>query len=201
MNKIRLGEAVTEGWNLYTKNFGLLLLATLLVMVVSVVTCGIAQAPLLAGLFALLPRLSGGAAPRPTAGDVFNGFSRFKQPFLLYLVVFGLLCLLSMLTMCLAFGIVQALVVQLVAAPAYIWSLMLVTYRDMTWSEALGTTFKALRQGEFWGQILLGIVAAALGTMGMALFCIGAILTLPLVVCIYKAGFDQVYGGGERAVC
>ena len=84
--KVDIGGFISEAWELYKGNFGLLCVATLIAMLLGVFTCGVLAGPLWAGLTLVILRVSRKSDPAPAVGDVFKGFDYFLQS-LLYVVV------------------------------------------------------------------------------------------------------------------
>ena len=76
------GDWIKEGFDLYKDNLGLLILASLIAFLLSVVSLGILSGPMSAGLISILLRLRDGDPTPPAVGDVFQGFQFFLPSFL-----------------------------------------------------------------------------------------------------------------------
>ena len=196
MGTIKIGDAISEGWNIYKGNFGLVFLGCLITWLVSAVSCNICIGPLLCGMFMMLARIVKKSEPKPAVGDVFKGFDKFLPAFLLVLVCgicyFVLQCILLMIPV---IGWILLLIVAFVYGPILTWSLMLIANRGMKWTEAVGFVLKSTFNGKFTMPILLGILAGIIGGAGIVACGIGVLFTLPLAVCIYAAAYEQVFGG------
>jgi len=83
---VKFGEWIQQGWELYKANIGIWIVASLLVIVISVATLGILSGPMMAGLAWMALVLVDRKEPKPQMGDVFKGFDYFLQSFLFYLV-------------------------------------------------------------------------------------------------------------------
>ena len=196
MGTVKIGDAISEGWNIYKGNFGLVFLGCLITWLVSAVSCNICIGPLLCGMFMMLARIVKKSEPKPEVGDVFKGFDKFLPAFLLFIVCgicyFVLQCILLMIPV---IGWILLLIVAFVYGPILIWSLMLIANRGMKWTEAVGFVLKSTFNGKFTMPILLGILAGIIGGAGIIACGIGVLFTMPLAVCIYAAAYEQVFGG------
>ena len=74
---VKFGEWIEEGFNLYKNNFGTLVLACVIALVLSTVTIGILTGPMIAGLIIVTLQLLRKEHPKPDAGKVFRGFDYF----------------------------------------------------------------------------------------------------------------------------
>ena len=196
MGTVKIGDAISEGWNIYKGNFGLVFLGCLITWLVSAVSCNICIGPLLCGMFMMLARIVKKSEPKPSVGDVFKGFDKFLPAFLLVLVCgicyFVLQCILLMIPVV---GWILLLIVAFAYGPILTWALMLVANRDMKWTEAVGFVLKSTFNGNFTMPIVLGILAGIIGGVGIIACGIGILFTMPLVFCIYAVAYEQVFGG------
>ena len=194
MKKIKIGDTISLGWNLYKNNLGLCILATLVAMLVSGVTCGICGGPLACGLFMVLQRLIKKSEPKPTIGDVFKGFDVFLHSFLIWIVSFVGYWFIQMILACIpVIGWLISLILSFIYAPILVWSWMLIADRRMKWTEAIGFVLKELFNGNFTTPVILGILAGLIGGLGCFLCGIGIIFTIPLSYCIYAAAYEQLF--------
>ena len=196
MGTVKIGDAISEGWNIYKGNFGLVFLGCLIIWLVSAVSCNICIGPLFCGMFMMLARIVKKSEPKPEVGDVFKGFDKFLPAFLLVLVCgicyFVLQCILLMIPVV---GWILLLIVAFAYGPILTWALMLVANRDMKWTEAVGFVLKSTFNGKFTMPIVLGILAGIIGGAGIVVCGIGLLFTMPLALCIYAAAYEQVFGG------
>ena len=91
---VKIFEWIEQGWNLYKNNFGLLVLASVIALVLSTITIGILTGPMIAGLIIVTLQLLRKEEPKPDAGRVFKGFSYFLNS-LLFMVIWGLAILIG----------------------------------------------------------------------------------------------------------
>lgn len=214
MGTVDIGKAFNEGWKLFKENMGVCILATLVASLVVGVSCGICAGPMLCGVFMVLRRLLKNSEPKPSVGDVFKGFDLFLPSFLLLLVCglcFGLAYVLFVaLSLLLGFipilgwilGFVLYIVLMVVAliyGPIVSWSVMLIANRGMKWNEAVRLVLKETFGGRFNMQILVGIVAGLVGSLGVLACGVGVLFTMPLSYCIQAAAYEQVFPDAPAA--
>ena len=198
MKQVEIGEAVQAGWKLYTKHLGFILGVSIAGGLLTCATCAILAGPLMVGTFMILSRLLKGSTPPPAFGDLFGGFGKFLDSFLLILVCgIALQVLNAVLMLIPILGWLAALLLGIVSGPILTWSLLLITHRGMTWTQAVGLTVKETFNGRFTTQILAGVVAGLLGLLGVLLCGFGMLLTFPLSFCIYAAAYEQAFGAEE----
>ena len=198
---VTLGSCLDRGLKLYKENFSTLFPATLLAMLIGAATCSICAGPMICGVLAIVLALLRGKAPKPSVGDVFNGFSRFLPAFLSLLVV-GLVfsVLTTILVIVPILGWIAAIAINWFVAPTVtFWALLLVTDQNATFGEALTTPFKLLQDKKFWPMALVSFVAGLVGALGAIACGIGIFLTMPLTYCIIGAAYEQIYSGVPEA--
>ena len=84
MNDIQvdLGDWIKDGFDLYKNNFGILVLASLIAIILSGATFGILAGPMCAGMILITLKLHDNADEKAELGDLFRGFTFFLQSFL-----------------------------------------------------------------------------------------------------------------------
>ena len=198
---VTLGPCLDRGLKLYKENFSILFPATLLAVLVGAASCSICAGPMICGVLAIVLALLRGKDPKPSVGDVFNGFSRFLPAFLTLLVVGLVFSVVSTILMIVPIlGWIAMLAINWFVAPTVtFWALLLVTDQDATFGEALTTPFKLLQDKRFWPMALVSFVAGLVGALGAIACGIGVFLTLPLTYCIIGAAYEQIYSGAPEA--
>ena len=83
---VKFGIWIEEGFNLYKDNFGPLVLASLLAILLSSVSFGILTGPMMAGLVLVALDIVDRKQPQPSGGEIFRGFDYFLNSFLFFLV-------------------------------------------------------------------------------------------------------------------
>lgn len=193
-----LGVAFSSGWDVYKNNFGPLFLGMLIVCLLGAVTCGICAAPLICGLFMMILKFLRNSEPKPTAGNVMDGFQKFGAAFLSVLVI-GIISFAVEAIVCqIPFvGIVLSYIISVAMSAASTWSLLLVADKNATFGEAIGTSVQLMTKGPFWGFVLVSFVAGIVGALGIVACGIGVLFTMPLAMCIMVAAYEEAYGSVE----
>ncbi|MEW5724027.1 MAG: hypothetical protein AB1896_13035, partial [Thermodesulfobacteriota bacterium] len=113
MTEVKINEWLSEGFTLYKNNFGVLVVASILTVVLSGLTLGVLAGPLAAGLTLMCLRLYDKSGGPVQPGDVFKGFQFFLNAFLFMLVWFlGLLIVGVILSLIPLLGTLAAPVVN-----------------------------------------------------------------------------------------
>ena len=92
--EVRFGKWIEAGFNLYKNNFGTLVLASVIALVLSTITIGLLAGPMIAGLVIVTLQLLRREVPKPDAGRVFRGFDYFLNSFL-FITVWGIAILIG----------------------------------------------------------------------------------------------------------
>lgn len=197
--QIDIGAEFGRGWNLYKANMGLLVVAVLLDMLVSVVTCGVLSGPLTAGVFLIIFRLMENDPVKPQAGDVFKGLDFFLQAFLCFLIVgvisFGLSLLLGFVPF---LGQLASMVVSLTLSSFMMWALMFVVRQKMTAVDALKKVWDGVLAGTFVMPLVFGVLASVAGSLGFLACGVGIFFTMPLAYCSMACAYETLYGAGSE---
>jgi len=197
--EVKFGQWIEQGFGLYKANFGLLVLAMLIVFVLGTVTMGILLAPLCAGFILITLRLLDGTDPTPAAGDVFKGFSCFLQAFLFGLVWFVVIMIgASLLSLVPCLGQFAALFFCYALEALLIFGLYLIAEKKMDFWTASTRSMEVVKTA-FWPFLALTIVAGLIGSLGAIACGIGVIFTAPITFCIISVAYRDVFGGGPAA--
>jgi len=190
----RFEEHFTDAFALFKRQFGVLVVAGLIALVLSAVTFGILAGPLAAGLLLMVRRMLENDPQPPTAGDVFKGFEVFAPAFLVTLF-FGLAVWLAMLLLVVPLiGQVVFLAVCLLAGPASVWALALVAYRRMGAVAAFGVVLQRVKAGNFWMPLVFALLAAIISGAGSAVCGVGIVVTMPFAACLIACGYRDAFG-------
>jgi hypothetical protein len=151
-----VGTALGDGWKVFVRDIGVLIVAGIIAVVLSGVTIGILGGPLYAGLVGMiLGRVRDGRPPQ--IGDVFSRFDRFGR----YLAAFYLLVI------SVGIGLVLLIVPGLYLAAIWLYVFPLMVDRDLTLGEALSESRKMTNAHGLGTHMLvvlvLGVVAAVVG--------------------------------------
>ena len=191
--QVRFSEWIEEAFNLYRNNFKTLVLASILVLVISMVTAGILAGPMLAGLAVLILELRDKSRPQPQAGRVFKGFDFFVPSFL-FIVVWGIGILVAsaIIGVFPVIGQLAALFVAYAAQTFLMFGLFLIVDKNMEFWPASQDSINTVK-ANFWPFFGLSVVAGFIGSVGAIAFGIGVVFTVPIQGCILAVAYREVY--------
>ena len=150
-----IGLVFKQGWHLFVKDIGPLIIGALIVGALSIVTLGILAGPLSAGLYGMVvKRVRDGQ--QATVGDVFGQMNRFWSFFAAALVL-GLLIGLASLT----------IIGGILLATIWLYVFPLMVDRGMGLGEAMSTSYQMVKQAGFWEHLALVIVFVVLTSLAI----------------------------------
>lgn len=193
--QIDIGVELGKGWELFKPNMGLVIVASLIGMLVSVVTCGILAGPMSAGMFLIVMRLIQKDPTTPQAGDVFKGFDFFVQALLVMVIGFVASMAVGFVLAFIPFlGRLVSMVVSLAISSLIMWSLMFVVYQKLSAIDAIKKVVTDLMSGSFTMPFIFGVVASLISSLGALACGVGIFFTVPLSYCCFASLYDTLYG-------
>lgn len=196
--EVKIGEWIEQGFNLYKKNFGTLVLASVIGLVLSTITIGILTGPMIAGLIIIALQLLRKEEPRPDAGSIFGGFRYFLSAFL-FMVIWGLAILFGSFILSLfpIIGQLLSLFFAYAAQAFLMFGLYLIVDKQMNFWPASQESIQTVKTNfwPFWG---LSAIASIIGSIGAIAFGIGIVLTIPIQVCILAVAYEEIFGGAGQ---
>lgn len=192
---VKFGSWIEEGFNLYKKNFGILVLSSLIAVVISAVSFGILAGPMLAGVLLITMTLFDEKEPKPEVGNVFKGFSYFLQSFL-FVFLWGIaLCVVSfILALVPCIGQLVSLAIVFFAQAFLMFGLFLIVDQQMEfWPASMESINKV--KTNLWPFIGFSVVSSLIGSIGGIACGIGVALTLPIQACILTVAYREVFNG------
>jgi len=196
---VKFGPWIEKGFNLYKENIGVLILASLLAVVLSVLTALILAGPMTIGLILIILARLDGKEPASAAGDIFAGFSYFLNSFLFFLVwgvISFVICAILGVIPCI--GQVAGPVVSAGISTLIVFGPFLIAEKQMDFWPASMASIEKVRTN-FWPMLGLVLVASIMGAVGSIVCGIGAIVTLPLMYCILAVAYREVFSGAVSA--
>ncbi|MBU4366142.1 MAG: hypothetical protein KKF10_03325 [Verrucomicrobia bacterium] len=190
---VKFGEWIQQGWELYKANIGIWIVASLLVIVISVATLGILSGPMMAGMAWMALVLVDRKEPKPQMGDVFKGFDYFLQSFLFYLVWGVIMLAVSFVTLIPCIGTLVVIVVSIALNTALMFGLFLIVDKKMEFWPASMLSLNVVKPN-FFPLLGLLVVAGLIGQVGSIACGIGVIVTMPITVCILAVAYRNVFG-------
>lgn len=179
---IDLGGVFKHGWRLFLKDIVHLLIATVVATALSIVSIGILAGPLYAGLYKMVAdRVRDGKEPK--WDDVFGGFERFWAYLgaaLFLVIVVGLAWI--------------TIVGGVLLGTIWLYVFPLMVDKRMGLGEALGTSYRMVRENGFLEHLVLAILFAVIGSIGGPAF----LLTAPFTIVATMAAYYLADGRGEE---
>jgi len=190
---VKFGEWIEMGFNLYKENFGILVLASLIAVIVSAVTVGILAGPMAAGVVLIVFQLFERNEPLPELGTLLRGFDFFLNSFLFF-VIWGIAIFVGSLVLGLVpcIGQLASLFVVFVAHALLMFGLFLIVDRKMEFWPASVESFNMVKRN-FWPFLGFSIVCNLIGSIGAVACGIGVVFTLPIQVCILTVAYREIF--------
>lgn len=174
-----IGLVFKEGWRLFVKDIGTLIIGALIVAALSVMTLGILAGPLVAGLYGVVvKRVRDGQ--QPEVGDVFGQMSRFWSFFAAALVL-GILIGLASLT----------IVGGVLLAAIWLYVFPRMVDRGIGLGEAMGTSWRMVKEAGFWEHVALVLIVAVIGSLANGAL---ALLATPFLVVLVAVAYYVAAG-------
>ena len=195
---VKFGEWIEEGFNLYKNNFGTLVLASVIALVLTTVTIGILAGPLLAGLVIVTLQLLRKEEPKPDAGKVFRGFDYFLNSFL-FMVIWGTAIVVGSIILGIfpCIGQLLSLVFAYAAQAFLMFGIFLIVDKQMNFWPASMECIQTVKTN-FWPFFGLSTVASIIGSIGAIAIVIGIVLTIPIQACILAVAYRDVFDEAKR---
>ena len=192
--EVRFGKWIEEGFILYKNNFGTLVLASVIALVLSTVTVGLLAGPMIAGLVIITLQLLRREDPKPDAGRVFRGFDYFLNSFL-FVAVWGIAILIgsSILALFPVIGQLLSLFFIYASQAFLMFGIYLIVDKQMNFRPASRESIQTVRTN-FWPLFGLSAIASIIGSIGAIAFVIGIVLTIPIQACILAVAYQQIFG-------
>jgi hypothetical protein len=180
---LNIGLVLRQGWHLFVKDLGPLIIGALIAGVLSILTLGILVGPLTAGLYGMVvKRVRDGQ--RPEVGDVFGQMNRFWSFFAAALVL-GLLIGLAAVTV----------IGGIVLATIWLYVFPLMVDRGIGLGEAMGTSYRMVKEAGFWEHVALVIVFLVISSLANGVL---AIIATPFFVTAVAAGYYVAAGKDDE---
>ncbi len=191
---VKFGEWIEKGFYLWKDNLVVLIVATLLAGLLSVVTLFILAGPMAAGMVWVTLGLLDKKEPKPQIGDVFKGFQCFV-PALLFCLVWGAILMISAIFARIPFiGVLIAYVLQFGIATLIAFGMFLIVDRKMDFWSASMASINMVKK-TFFPLLGLVLVAQFIGGLGAIACVVGAIVTASIPTCIMAVAYRDLFAG------
>ena len=192
---VKFGEWIDRGFTLYKENLGVLILAGCLAFLLSFISLGILCGPMMIGLILITLRLLDGGEPVPAPTDIFQGFSRFLDSFIFYVVLaFASIIVNSVLAFIPCVGSIAGIFATYALMALVMFAPFLIADAGKAFVPACEESIAVVKP-QFWPLMGLNIVAGLLGSLGFILCGVGVIITFPLSVCILAIAYRELFSG------
>ncbi|MBW2708946.1 MAG: hypothetical protein JRD04_06640 [Deltaproteobacteria bacterium] len=190
---VKFGEWIERGFALYKENFGVLVLASLIAVVVSGITVGILAGPMAAGIILIVLQLGDRKEPRSEVGTLLKGFDFFLNSFLFFIVwgvaIFVVSLILDRVP---CIGQLGSLFVVFVAHSLLMFGMFLIVDKKMEFWPASVASFNMVKRN-FWPFLGFSIVSNLIGSIGAVACGIGIVFTLPIQICILMVAYREIF--------
>jgi hypothetical protein len=184
--KIDIGCEFGRGWTLFKENMGLFVMAALLAMVLTLISCGILSGSMTAGLFLVIERLINKDPVKPQAGDIFKGLDFFVQSLLLFIILMALGFLLGIIP-------VVGQIAGFLLGSIMMWGMMFVAYEKLSAMDALKKIYTLTKTGDFTMPLVLGVIANLVAGLGVIACGIGILFTMPFAYCVMACCYQTLF--------
>ena len=178
-----IGLVFKQGWRLFVKDIGPLIIGALIAGVLSILTLGILAGPLAAGLYGMVVKRVRDGQPA-AVGDVFGQMNRFWSFFAAALVLVVLIGLASL-----------TIIGGILLATIWLYVFPLMVDRGMGISDAMGESYRLVRTAGFWEHLALVIVFIVISAIADGAL---TILATPFLVALVVAGYYVAAGRTEE---
>jgi hypothetical protein len=191
--QVDLGNWIQDGFDLYKRNFGVLVLASLIAILLAGATFFILAGPMSAGIIFITLKAQENKAEKAEVGDLFKGFGFFVQS-LLFIVVFGIIILAgsAILGILPLIGTPASICFQVAVNALLMFALFLIVDKQMDFWTASMESINMVKTN-FWPFLVLSLIAGVLGSIGAIIIGIGIVFTLPIYFCIITVAYRKVY--------
>jgi len=191
----KIGEWLKEGFEAVKSDIIGYALPTLVIGLICITGIGVLLAgPLVCGFYHIIfQRMQGNPS---STGDLFKGFDVFLDAFIASIIMFLAVFIVSLFPTFLGF------LLSLAVGAAFMFVFPLIWEKRFPVAKAIQESFNLFKEN--WLHLtLFYVVGSIVGGVGLLLFGIGIILTLPIyfyaTACLYRdwVGFDKTTGTPE----
>lgn len=196
---VKFSEWIENGFNLYKENFGVLVLASLIAILLSLVSFLVLAGPMIAGLIIVTLQIFDKKQPPPTAGTVFKGFDYFLNSFL-FVLVWGVSTFVVTLIVALipCIGIFISYFISFAVQAFLMFALFIIVDKKMDFWPASMESFEVVKTN-FWPFLGFSIVISLIGGVGAIACGIGVIITMPIQYCIIAIAYREIFRGTQAS--
>lgn len=195
--EVKFGEWIQKGFDLYKNNIGLLILASLIAIVLSVCSLTILVGPMLVGLILIILGLHDNQGSKPEIGDIFKGFNYFLPAFLFVLVWLVILLIVNLvLGFIPCIGSLVAMFLSWSIGALIMFGPFIIAEKNCDFWAASQESINTVK-ANFWPFLAFSVVAGLIGSIGAIACGIGVIITFPIQYCILAVAYRELFGDEE----
>lgn len=192
--EIKIGEWITEGWEIFVSDVGMFLLAGLIFTILNSICFPIFLGPLSCGMFLMIfDRMQGGKAD---IKRLFSGFDFFGPAFVAGLIFFLLYAVGMIVTviglMLLVIPGLIGLALLVLLETAFLFVFQLIAHENMGATDAISASFEKVKTN-LWGFLLFGLVIFLINWAGYSI-PFACLATIPLTMAASAAAYRDVFG-------
>jgi len=182
-----VGEYIRKGMHIFQQDIGSFIGFTLLFFIISTVAAFIPFGPLLvagpmsAGFFIVARKIHKGE--QYEFGTFFKGFDYFV-PLLLYSLIGGILT---------GLGFIFLIIPGIYLAVAWLFATMFIVFGAMEFWDGMEFSRKLITR-KWWSFFGLALLCVLINFVGVLVFIVGLLFTVPLTSCIMYAAFEDIVG-------
>lgn len=170
-------KSFTDAFNIYIKNFVVIILATLVTMILSVITFGILAMPLYTGVMMLFVSAKRGQPVQ--FASIFSPIKRFFALFFGSIWISILVCI----------GLILLIIPGFIWVSWWMFAMLFIFDKSMGIGAGMAASKAIVRKNNLWLHLLLIILAGVVGNLGYYVFKIGYLFTAPIamgaIACAY----------------
>jgi len=189
---IRLGDWLSNGWQVYKENWLVMSLSTLVAAALSAVTFGILAGPFIMGLYNMAFKTMRGE--RPELGDLFKWEGRFVQAFLSFLIFAAIYVGFTAGGRGGFLSVLAFLVVNPILTIGLSFVMPLILERNLDVATAVNSVGRMLFSRDKLMWWVAGLVFFFINFAGATVCGIGALITLPWTISAAAVAYRQIYG-------
>ena len=175
------GRWIGMGWRIFREDVGNFILITLIGLALSFVSSFVVAGPILGGFFLAVRRRM--LEQRTDLNDLFEGFGRFIDTLLAFIVTF---IFLSVALFCCIFPF-------FIVAALYLFTYPFLVDRKLSFWDAMESSRKLVAQN-LVGYTIFALFLTLLNVLGLILAVVGLLVTVPVSVAAVAAAYNETVG-------
>ena len=196
--EVKIGDWLSEGWNIFAADAGMFILASLIYTVLNGICFPIFIGPLTCGMYLMIfDRMEGG---RADIKRLFAGFNYFGQSFLagiifLLLAIVGGIVFYVGFTICVVPALIGVALLVLLQT-GFLFVFQLIVKENCSATEAISLSFSKVKEN-IWYFLLFGFLLWLINTAGYSVM-LGWLVTTPLTLAASGVAYRDMFGNADQ---